>query len=327
MPDAHFKIVHSVLDADAIAREVDARYALDGPAYGELMHRGMNDIYIVRTPRSQYALRAWRADWRSMDDVAYELEFLCYLRDRGLPIAPPVAAQDGSLYFTAQAPEGARALALFQWAPGRKFGAAPSAENAFAMGEIFGRIHTAARDFTPSRRRRTNTIAELRGHGPHLLRLVGDRPEDAAYYPLAMERLCSALEELDPAITPVGTNHGDFHFNNVHIGEDGHITILDFDNAGEDYFLQDVMCYVWANGYAGLDQIYADRFIEGYEAARPVSAEERAFMPLFLLAKEFRLLAGAAAHVNSVGRLGLRFRSLDWFSQSIRRHMADAGLA
>lgn len=327
MSEPYFKTVHSVLDAAAVASEVDRRFALDGPAYCELLHRGMNDVYLVRTPRDRFALRAWRTGWRSMEDVAYELDFLCFLRDRGLPIAPPVPATDETLYFTIQAPEGPRAMALFQWAQGEKFGAAPSPEKAFEMGEIFGRMHQAALDFRPKLARPTNTVAEMQGHLPHLLRLVADRPRDVDYYAFVMERLSAALEAVDPAIASRGPNHGDFHFNNAHVADDGRITILDFDNSGEDFFLQDVMCYVWANGYAGFDEIYADRFVGGYEAARPMSAAEKAIMPLFLLAKEFRLLAGAAANVNAVGRLGLRFRDMDWFARSIRRHMADAGLA
>lgn len=270
MPEPYFKTVHSVLDAAAVATEVDRRFALDKPAYCELLHRGMNDIYLVRTPRGRFALRAWRTGWRSMDDVAYELEFLCFLKEHGLPIAPPIPATDGTLFFTIQAPEGPRAMALFQWAPGLKFGASPSPEKAFEMGEIFGRIHTAARNFRPKLVREANSVEEMRGHLPHLLRLVEDRPDDAKYYTHVMERLSAALEAIDPAVAPRGPNHGDFHFNNVHVDDGGHITILDFDNGGEDFFLQDVMCYVWANGYAGFDQIYADRFVEGYETARQI---------------------------------------------------------
>ena len=66
MSEPYFKTVHSVLDAAAVASEVDRRFALDGPAYCELLHRGMNDVYLVRTPRDRFALLACRTGWRSM---------------------------------------------------------------------------------------------------------------------------------------------------------------------------------------------------------------------------------------------------------------------
>ena len=116
-----FKITHSVLDNNWVGAACAQHYDLEANLYCELLHRGMNDVYMLRTSSTQYAVRAWRANWRTMDDVAYELEYLDFLRDSGIGVAPAIRTKDGRHYFTVEAPEGPRALAVFEWAPGRKF--------------------------------------------------------------------------------------------------------------------------------------------------------------------------------------------------------------
>ena len=69
-----FKIVHSVLDSEALARACAEQYGFSEQPHCEFIHRGMNDVYRLHAGADQYALRAWRANWRSMADVAYELE-------------------------------------------------------------------------------------------------------------------------------------------------------------------------------------------------------------------------------------------------------------
>jgi Ser/Thr protein kinase RdoA (MazF antagonist) len=270
-------------------------------------------------------VRTWRVAWRSFDDVAFELAVLDYLEGRGIPVAPGIRARDGSAYFTAELPEGPRPIAVFRWAPGHKLGAAPNRRDAERVGEAFADLHLAATGFVPSKPRRTNAPAALRANLPTFLRMVEERPEDAGFYIAATERIAAALEALDPSRVPFGTNHGDFHCNNVHI--DGvRMTLLDFDNSGGDFFAQDVACYLWANTYIGIDGGLSDGFLEGYERRRPLSSEERRLMPLFILAKEFRLISTFSRHVDAIGR-GFMRRDFAWFRASIERRMAEAGLS
>ena len=83
-----FRTIHSVLDSEAIARACAEQYGFAEQPNCEFIHRGMNDVYLLRTKEQRYAVRAWRAHWRSMDDVAYELEFLQFLKNEGLPVVP-----------------------------------------------------------------------------------------------------------------------------------------------------------------------------------------------------------------------------------------------
>jgi Ser/Thr protein kinase RdoA (MazF antagonist) len=132
-----------VLHPDFIAEQVAARYALQGPVKGFLLYRGINDVYLVAAGDQKYALRVWRRGGREidMDAVSYEVNFLDYLRQQQFPVSAPLRARDGSLYFKVDSTEGARALALYDWAPGRKFGECLDEGTAYRIGAVFARLH------------------------------------------------------------------------------------------------------------------------------------------------------------------------------------------
>ncbi len=318
-------ISHSVLDADALAGVLAARYAFDGAPACQLLYRGMNDIYIVHDRTRRYALRAWRTGWRSLDNVTYEVEFLDFLARNGFPVSNTIKAKDGAAFFVAAAPEGPRAVAVFTWADGHKLGSAPDEKVAHAIGATFARLHLKGAEFEASVPRITNPATALRDNLPALKRLVFDRPQDQELYAKVSAALYAAVVAAEEKL-PSGPNHGDFHFNNVHVRAGGDFTLLDFDNAGDDVFIQDIACYVWANNYGSFDAKYADAFVAGYETVRPLLPLEKQSLDLFLLAKEFRLLSGFSTHVNTIGHAPLRFRSLDWFAASIRKRSEKLGL-
>ncbi len=323
-----FPIIHSVLDPGALAAAIDARYDLGGASAVELLYRGMNDVYLVRAPKAQFAARVWRTKWRSPEKIAYELSFLTHLHAADVPVALPEPLRDGALSFAVDAPEGSRAVALFAWAPGSKFAQRPTEESASAIGVAFAKMHLAGRTFQPPTHMRTNDPADLVDNLATLRGLIAGRDDDLAYYPKVAEALATRFASLDIEALPFGPTHADFHFTNVHVTDDGLVTLLDFDNSGEDFLMQDVMACVWANEYMGLDRKFADSFTAGYETLRPFTPAERDHAPLFRLAKEFRLIAGFSKNVNAIGYAPLRFRTniLDWFAWSIRRHVAEAGL-
>lgn len=318
----HIRVVHSIVDNKHLAELLRDRYTLSPGVYCELIHRGMNDIYKVTDGASRLACRVWRTAWRSLDDVAYEMSFLAHLHGKGIAVANGVPALDGSLSFVVQAPEGIRSVALFEWAPGRPFGDQPNdqpkEQHAFEIGALFAQMHGAGADFKPDKIRRTNAPSDYLDNLPYLKQLVMDRPGDMALYQTVAENLHARVKALEWQGLPFGPCHGDFHFNNVHINDDNGITLLDFDNSGEDYLLQDVACYLWGNYYGKLEEAYGTRFIDGYTSVRPFTADEEPLLGLFIMAKEFRLISGFAKNVNQIGHFPLRFRNLAWFEQSIR---------
>lgn len=317
-PDA--LVAHSVLDAHALAEEIAARYDLPGEIRVQLLFRGMNDVYVVSNGTDRWALRVWRGTWRQIEEVENELAFLNFLRDKNFPASFPVQDKDDGWYFTLQAPEALRAVALYEWAPGVKVYDNHTVDLAREVGRTMGRMHVLGLDYEaahPVDLRGGNLLRDL----PNLLALVADRgsePEDYARFAPVVQRAIDGLDQYD---LPQGACHGDLHPSNAHVDSDGTLTMLDFDGCGHGYFLKDIANYVFGSNFYGFPADRGAAFVEGYNEVRPMTKDEREMLDFFVFLKTFQLVAGIARNVNSVGRASLRFRGLDWFAQQVREGM------
>lgn len=320
-------ITHSVVDPAFIAREVARRYDLPGPINAFLLYRGMNDVYMLQGPTERYAVRVWRKTYRDVDEVAYELDFLDYLREQNFPASVGIRDREGKLYFKVAAPEGARAIAVYTWAPGKKFGDMLDITTAEMIGARFAEMHLLGiKHAGPDHVFGTENATRFEVNMPALLDFVYDRPDDLRDYAIIAERLKQKLIDMRQEDVPMSICHCDFHPSNVHVTEDREITFLDFDGAGEDYMMQDVQNYVWGNLFYGFSDSYGEAFERGYESVRPFTEAEKQYRELFLLAKAFRLVAGMAHSSSAVGRGTLRFRGLDWLGDYIKTRARPLGL-
>lgn len=322
------RISHSVVDPAYIGEQVAARYDVAGPIDSFLLYRGMNDVYLIQGAEQRYALRVWRKTYRDVDEVSQELEFLDHLRSRGFPASTAERTRDGALYFKVSTPEGVRAVALYDWAPGKKFGERLDHDAAGEIGALFARMHLLGLEYAQARGQVFSIDNAIRFQVtvPALLDFVYDRPDDVRDYARIAERLAERLRGLQAQDVPMGICHCDFHPSNVHVADDGRITLLDFDGVGDDYLMQDVKNFVWGNLFYGFDASYGEAFERGYESVRPFTAAEKDNGELFLMAKAFRLVAGMAQASSAVGRGTLRFRNLDWLGEYIKSRARPLGL-
>lgn len=327
-------IVHSVLDGRALGREIRSRYGLTEPFDCELLVRGVNDVYVVTAGSARYAARVWRANFRTSDQVAFELAFLLHLKEAGIPVVAPLRSTEGGTFFLVEAPEGTRQVALFDWVKGTSFANIPTAAVAEKIGAGMAQIHLAARSFVPPARRPIEYRDHITENLPLVLRRLADRPADAAFYPRYAEAILKGLDQPAARALPRHAIHGDFHARNVFADQGGNIEFLDFDAAGEAPALQDIVSYVWATPYiardvacAGLTEEMNDRFMAGYRSVRPLTADEEKLLPLYIAAKEMVFLGAKFAGVGAQGPNTFLLAGWDWFAQRARRHAAEAGFA
>lgn len=319
--------VHSILDARPLGVEIFKHYDLATPFHCELLVRGMNDVYVVRAGKQKYAARCWRFHGVTDAAVAYELALLDHLSRAGIPVSAPLPAKNGAFHFSVRGPEGPRAVALFQWVDGDLLFHHPDpVPQSRRFGELIARMHLAGQSFRPPTPRLTDYVGHIRRDGKQLDWLCADRPDDLAFYRRAIDAVTAALERLDRSSMPWGPTHGDIHPHNAFLDARDRLTIMDFESSGEDFWAQDLVSLVWAGRKNGFPEAAIAAFMEGYNAVRPLTAEERRREPLFLAAKELRYFTGFADRVNAIGHHTFRWPGLDWFAKSVRHNVAAAGL-
>ncbi len=213
-------------------------------------------------------------------DLPYFLSLLDHLAARGCPVPRTIHDRKGKLYITRPGPAGEdKALALIEYLPGVSV-SMPTARQARAVGAELARLHMAAGDF-PGSRANGMGVAEWQrlaaACGPEGLARIN--PELADIVARELPRLARAW----PAGLPSGVIHADLFPDNV-LMLGGKVTgLIDFYFACNDILAYDLAVTHVAWCFDKGDAFRADvseALIAGYESVRPLSAEERAALPL-----------------------------------------------
>jgi len=261
----------------------------------------MNDVYLVRSDCGAYAVRCYRANWHTSNDVEYEIAFLRHLEAVGVPVAPPIRASDSSYRFQVSAPEGARDVVVFRWANGRALRGVLDAALARRAGQLLAKMHHEAAEFAGPGPRKTDYPGLLARELPCLLAVMAHDVERAEFCRIAGNEIVTALREVLDDL-PAGPVHGDFHPGNVFVASDTNLTILDFDNCGEGARLEDIARWIWSIRFRGKSSEWSGAFRDGYESSRPLTPTERRYLSLFVAAQQQWFMGGMAANINAIGR-------------------------
>lgn len=90
------------------------------------------------------------------------------------------------------------------------------------------------------------------------------------------------LQDLGTGPDRFGLVHGDFLPENLLIGPDETITLLDFDDAGYGWFMFDVATALVVPSMGSQAATTLEQFVQGYRSIRPLPEEDLSDLPLFL---------------------------------------------
>ena len=223
-------------------------------------------------------------------ELPFFLGLLDHLAARGCPV-PRTIHDQGNRAFRFH--EG-KALALIEFLPGVSV-TAPTPAQAGAVGEALARVHIAGADFAGSR---------ANGLGPAewqaLLKACGTEGLNAIHPELAalVERELAALARHWPQNLPHSVIHADLFPDNVLMLGDRVTGLIDFYFACNDITAYDVAVThaAWCFSADGrsFDPACSQALLAGYNAVRPLAAEERAALPLLARGAAMRFLATRA---------------------------------
>jgi Ser/Thr protein kinase RdoA (MazF antagonist) len=303
-----FPTFRSVLLSEALVEHVLSQYEPGGALTCQLYSRAINDIYLVQAPQKRWMLRVTAANGSTQAAVQSEIDMLHHLDDAHIAVAVPVARRDGGYVTVLQAPEGARAAVLFAFVE-QAHAQAVTPERAKRYGAALAQMHCAADTYPADIHRpphdhhyfieeplaRLDSFAYFAGHTAEL-----------AYLHQAATSLWEQTKQLPDTAPHYGFCHGDAKSDNALYGEDGTVTLIDFDYCGMGWRVYDLATYIWVQIVDGpeLDWSKQDVFhalLEGYQAIRPLSTAEYEALPIFAALRQLFLFGKAIEHSPAFG--------------------------
>jgi len=295
--------IYSIFNPKFISRVLAENY--DGLAgnRAELLSRSWTDVYRVFVNGTVKTARIWRANFHAGEQITFECAFLRYLAANGFGVQEPIATRTGALTLHLKAPEGERPLALFPWIEGDKIGAKINDADCREMGRTLAELHGLGLRSPLPPPKTEPSWDRTRRMLPDVTEVLQSRTKDVQAMLDGMRRAADAVEKAERSGLPHGIVHGDFHAHNVIRTAKG-LVLLDFDDVGPGALIRDIAAFDWVVDLLNEPRSHFESFLAGYESLRPLSAAEKAALPIFIADRMCWNILGWTTSLNQLGDPG-----------------------
>jgi len=248
-----------------------------------------NSNWLIETTASRFILTMYESR-TELSDLPFFLGLLDHLAERGCPVPRTIHDADGAAFRMV----AGKAVALIEFLPGVSVDH-PRPSQAHAVGAALAGVHLASRDF-----------ADTRANG---LGLAGWQALLDACGEEGLARIDPALPALVadesrhlaahwPRDLPVSIIHADLFPDNVLMRGDEVSGLIDFYFACTDTTAYDLAvthaAWCFDRDGAQFSPAIGAALLAGYDSVRPLSADERAALPLLARGAAMRFLATRA---------------------------------
>ena len=282
-------------------------WPLGGSPSAKLINLSENATYVVEGAEGgrRYALRVHRAGYHSLEAIASELAWAQALRASGIVVTPdPVPGRDGKLIQVKGLPgmDAPRKIVLFQWEFGVEPGIGDDLEGPFeTLGAVTARMHAHARDWERPKgftRLTWNFETSLGESAPHWGRWrdgMGLDAEKEELFGRTVAAIGRRLAAYGKRPERFGLIHCDLRLANLLIDKDI-VKVIDFDDCGFGWFMYDAATPV--SFYEHEPQVpgLIEAWVRGYRSVAPLSAEDEAEIPTFVMLRRLLLVAWIGSH-------------------------------
>ena len=247
-------------------------------------------------------LRVHRPDYHTAEEILSELAWISALRDdRVAAIPAPVPGRDGQLLYRLHDGTAAHHVAAFEFVAGRS----PSAEDDLTawfqrLGAISARLHMHSRSWRKPEafKRKIWDFGTTIGATPYWGQWVYGLGLDAAGRAL----LTRTVAKIEQYVARFGT--GDDRFGLIHadlrlanlLADGDHLQLIDFDDCGFSWFVYDFAAAISFIEHEPIVPALLDSWINGYRTILPLSSEDAAMIPVFVMLRRIMLVAWIASH-------------------------------
>jgi Ser/Thr protein kinase RdoA (MazF antagonist) len=295
---------------ELIARDALRAHRIGRDAALTLLNISENATYAVDDPATgvRSVLRVHRPEYHALPAIESELAWIEALRTDGIVRTPAVLpTPEAARVVVGRHPDGeARHAVRFAWAPGQEPSGARLVEDFEELGEVTARLHGHARawarpaGFTRFRWDYDSSIGS-RGHwgrwqdgmavGPAELEVLGRLD-------VALQRRLAAFGDGPDRF---GLVHADMRLANLLVdpGGSGQVQVIDFDDCGFGWFMYDLGSSLSFIEHDPQVSELIDAWITGYCRVTPLTADEVAVLPGFVLLRRLLLVAWIGSHSDT----------------------------
>jgi len=289
---------------EVMARDALRHYGIGEEAGLKLLNISENATFLVNDPVSERAtvLRVNRPGYHSRKAIESELAWIQALHDENVVhTAKVIPTTDNSLVAVGRHFDGEeRHGVLFEWIPGTE----PTQDRLISdfeeLGAITARLHKHARtwkrpDWFTRFRWDYDTSIGQQGHWGHWQDGMGMGPSELAI----LTRLDSTLRERLAAFGTLddrfGLVHADMRLANLLVDGPA-VTVIDFDDCGLSWYMYDFGSSVsFIEDHPDVPEML-DSWVRGYRSQAPLSKEDEAEIPTFILLRRLLLVAWISSH-------------------------------
>lgn len=269
-------------ELDLSTTDVLRAAALFGVAATERIGGFENLLHRSTAPPGR-VLRFTHGARRTPGMIQAEFEFMSHLADCGMAVPAPIESLTGSLVARFEAESGDDVLVTcMEEAPGRHRDRSEwSEDDVVRYGELVGALHVAAEDFEPGSDRRPPWSDPIFD--------VGFDAADAELHSRVAAVRAACMDH--PAGGTGLLIHQDAHPGNLHLTDDGQITLFDFDDCAYGTPTHDVaiVLFYWLLGVddpSDATRTFVAPFIQGYEHHATLPPDWPGGADLFLSLRE-----------------------------------------
>ena len=252
----------------------------------------------------ELVLRLHRVGYSSAEEIRSELAWIDALRDAGvIDTLKPVPGSNGEYVQTLRSPSGrpSRHAVSFERLLGKEPDAGVDALRWFErLGEVSAKMHVHSKSWSlPAGFRRKRWDVEAMVGEKAYWGSWRDAPGLDRAGTVVIEQALACIERriahFGVGAERFGLVHADLRLANLLV-EDAHLRIIDFDDCGFSWFMYDFAAAVSFIEHQPLVPELLRVWLVGYRRVAPLSAEDSAEIPTFVMLRRILLTAWLASH-------------------------------
>jgi len=305
--------IYSQLKSDSVLQFIKSHYKLPISLSCKYYVLGLHDNYLIESENKRYIFRIYRNDWRTEEEILFEIDLLSYLDKKSVNVVAPILTRNSKLITYIESPEGIRVGVLFNYADGYAPTNSISPEVCKLLGASVANIHEKTNKFKTKYFRQILDISYLVDQS-----LVQIKPflntNQFEYLQKIQSKIYSNVSHINSDNSNYGICVGDINASNFHINEKNIITHFDFDQCGYGYraFELGKFSSSLRNDDLKKDNVLA--FLEGYEKIGQLNDIEKLAIPYFEIVSIIWVMS---IHVSNADRIGYKYLEKEFWTQRI----------